>query len=324
MRRTRLLEIAAHAALTALVILACPTRAPADPAPDPKIAHADQLFAEGKALMTSNVLQACDKFDQSLRENPAAIGTLLNVALCDEKLGRVASAFARFTEARDRAKEQNLTEHQRAAEDHLATLAPIVPHVAFTLTQRLPDTTIVIDGRVIELDQLADVSIDPGERVIVVSAPDRLPYRATLVVGPAEHKTIVIPALARSVTVRSSRRRIGQITTIAGVITLGVGIGVGVHANNLYQQQFDNRLCAHTKTGDHCEAEGQRNTDNALSLGNTGTVVGIVGGAVAVAGLVLWLTAPSSSSGAWSERPQLSVVPQLGSSSVGLTALGRF
>jgi len=308
--------------LAALVMLA--RHAHAEPAADPKIAHADQLFAEGKALLQSNLLQACDKFDQSLRENPAAIGTLLNVALCDEKLGRVASAFAKFSEARDRAKEQNLPEHQRAAEDHLATLAPDVPHIAFKLTEALPETTLLVDDRVIAVDQISDVAIDPGERVVVVSAPARLPYRATIVVARAEHKTIEIPALAKSVTVRSSRRLIGKIATAAGVVVLGVGIGVGVHANSLYQQQFDSGMCTHTPTGDHCGVDGQRNTEHALSLGDTGTIVGIVGGAVAVAGLVVWLTAPSSTSPASRERAKLSVVPQLGPSSVGVTALGQF
>lgn len=307
-------------ALAALVIVASSARASAAPSVDPKIARADRLFAEGKALMASNVLQACEKFDQSLRENPAAIGTLLNVALCDEKLGRVASAVAKFSEARDRAKEQNLIDYQRAAEDHIAALESAVPHLTLTLTRPLPDTKILIDDRVIALDHLTDVAIDPGERVLVVSAPARLPYRTTLVVARAERKTVVIPALAKSVTVTSSRRRIGQIGTIAGVIVLGVGIGIGVHANGLYHQQFDNGLCSHTPTGDHCELEGQRNTEHALSLGNVGTVVGIVGGVVAVAGLVVWLTAPSSSR----EHNKVSVVPQLGAGSFGAAALGRF
>lgn len=324
MRSVRLIDLARTArialAALALVLVASTTRASAEPTPDPRTAHADQLFAEGKALMASNLLQACGKFDQSLRENPAAIGTLLNVALCDEKLGRVASAVAKFAEARDRAKEQNLVEHQRAAEEHLAALEPAVPHLALTLTQALPETKILIDDRLIALDQLADVAVDPGERVLVVSAPARLPYRTTLVIARAEHKTIVIPALARSVTVTSSRRRIGQIGTIAGVIVLGVGIGIGVHANGLYQKQFDDQLC--NRMTDQCEPEGQRNIEHALSLGDTGTVVAIAGGVVAVAGLVVWLTAPSSSRAA-SER-KLSVVPRLGAGSLGVTALGRF
>jgi len=40
---------------------------------------------------------------------------LLNVALCDEKLGRFASASAKFAEARDRAKEQGMDVHRKAA-----------------------------------------------------------------------------------------------------------------------------------------------------------------------------------------------------------------
>src|SRR5262249_28132096 len=97
---------------------------------DPRIDKAHQLFAEGRALMASNLTGACDKFVEPLQYTPAAIGTLLNVALCDEKLGKIASALARFTDARDRAKEQNLPEHVRAAEDHIASLTPSVPHLA--------------------------------------------------------------------------------------------------------------------------------------------------------------------------------------------------
>src|SRR5690349_16906011 len=117
-------------ALTA-ALLAAAGRAQADP----RIDRADQLFTEGKALLPSNLIQACSKFEESLQYNPAAIGTLLNVALCDEKLGKLASALARFTEARDHAKEQNLAEHVRAAEDHIATLTPSVPHLAIQLTE---------------------------------------------------------------------------------------------------------------------------------------------------------------------------------------------
>src|SRR5215468_5554712 len=191
-----------------------PQAAPADPQaekPDPKVEKADQLFAEARALRSSNLGEACKKFDESLRYNPAAIGTLLNVALCDEELGRVASAVARFIEARDHAREQGLPKHLRAAENHLAVLVPQVPHLAIRLTQQLPETKVLIDDHVYALAALGDIPIDPGEHVVVVSAPDRLPHRATLVIGPAEHKAIVIPPLLHSVIVTSSRRRIGQI-----------------------------------------------------------------------------------------------------------------
>lgn len=296
---------------------------PAPPAPppepvDPKVARADELFAEGKALMASNLVQACDKFDQSLRENPAALGTLLSVALCDEKLGKVASAVAHFREARDRAQEQGLVEHERAAAAHIATLTPEVPHLTIELAEPLPDASVVLDDRVVPRDQLAAIAVDPGERVIVVSAPQRLPYRTKLVIAASEKTRVVVPALARSIVVTSSRRRIGQITTVAGAAAIATGVGLGIYARHLFHSQYPDH-CTEVDGGDRCDAAGLRDTDRARSFGTVGTVVGLTGVVVAGVGAYLWLRAPSST-----EHPPVALVPALGADQVGVAALGRF
>jgi len=301
-------------ALTAALLAGPASRAHADP----RIDKADQLFAEGKALMSSNLIQACDKFEQSLQYNPAAIGTLLNVALCDEKLGKIATALARFTEARDHAKEQSLPEHLRAAEDHIATLTPTVPHLAIRLTEPLPDTAILVDNRVIPPEALGDITIDPGERTIVVSAPDRLPHRETILITKGEHRDVVIPALARSVTITSSRRRIGQITAITGGAAFGVSIVLGLYAGHLHQQQLDDHHCGPNGSGgESCDPTGQSAATRARTYGNVATAVGIIGLAVAAGGAVLWYTAPRST-------PTVAVVPAVSPGTIGLTALGHF
>lgn len=301
-------------ALTAALLAGPASRAHADP----RIDKADQLFAEGKALMSSNLIQACDKFEQSLQYNPAAIGTLLNVALCDEKLGKIATALARFTEARDHAKEQNLPEHLRAAEDHIATLTPTVPHLAVRLTEQLPNTSVLVDSRVVDADTLGDVLIDPGERTIVVSAPDRLPHRETIIITKGEHRDVVIPALARSVTITSSRRRIGQITTITGGAAVGVSIGLGLYAWRLHQQQLDDHHCAPNGSGgESCDPDGQRAATRAHTLGNVATWVGGLGLLATAGGAVLWYTAPRST-------PTVALVPDISPSGITLTALGHF
>lgn len=285
---------------------------------DPRIDKADQLFAEGKALLSSNLLQACDKFEQSLRFNPAAIGTLLNVALCDEKLGKIASAVEMFTRARDHAKEQNLPDHLRAAEDHLAALAASVPHIAIQLTEPLPDTAVMVDDRVVARDALGDVAIDPGERVIVVSAPGRIAHREKVVIAQSERRTVVVPALARSVTVTSSRRRIGQIATLTGAAAFGTSIGLALYGRHLYQSQLDNHNCGpNGGGGTSCEPPGQSVNARARTYGNVATVVGSLGLAAAAAGTVLWLTAPRST-------PTIAIAPTLGPTSLGLTALAHF
>jgi hypothetical protein len=294
-------------------------------AADPQIDRADQLFAEGKALFASNLIQACAKFDESLHYNPAAIGTLLNVALCDEKLGRIASAVDRFTEARDRAKEQGLTQHVRAAEQHIAALEPDVPHLSIKLSEQLSDTTVLIDDRVIAPDALASIAVDPGERVITVSAPERLPYRTTLIVDKAEHQDVVVPALARSVTITSSRRRIGQITAIIGGAAVGTGIGLGLYARHLYHAQFGHAAPGDGRCNDDlvCERDGLKQTQRARTLANVATIVGVTGIAVAGVGAYLWFRSPRGAPPDAGDR-KLTVVPQLAPDTVGLAALGRF
>jgi hypothetical protein len=338
----RLANLAVAAVLVAAgrPAIADPQTEPADPQaekPDPKgagaagagagaaaaaaVEKADQLFAEGRALLPSNLSEACKKFDESLQYNPAAIGTLLNVALCDEKLGHVASAVAKFIEARDRSREQGLPEHLRAAEDHLAALEPQVPHLAIRLTQQLPETKVLVDDRVYALAALADIAIDPGEHVVVVSAPDRLPHRATLVIAPAEHKAIVIPALARSVTITSSWRRIGQIATITGGAAFGTSIGLAFYGLHVHNQQFSGH-CKHLPNGiDACDTTGQSNNERARTYGNVATVVGGVGLAVAAAGAVVWYLAPRSSQS--SDAPPRVVLDVTGDR-IGIVALGRF
>lgn len=301
-----------------------PQAEPANPPaeqPDPNVDKADQLFTEGRALLSSNLNEACKKFDESLRYNPAAIGTLLNVALCDEKLGRVASAVAKFTEARDRSREQGLPEHLRAAEDHLAVLVPQVPHLAIRLTQQLPETKVLVDDRVYAVAALGDIAIDPGEHVVVVSAPDRLPHRATLVIAPAEHKAIVIPALARAITVTSSRRRIGQIATIAGGVAFGTSIGLALYGLHIHNQQFPEH-CTHFPDGiDRCDDTGQSSNARAQTWGNAATWVGGAGLAVAAAGVVVWYLAPRGSQGS-DAAPRVTL--DVTGDRIGIVALGRF
>jgi tetratricopeptide (TPR) repeat protein len=310
----------AELALAAIVVAASADRAHADP----QIDKAEQLFTEAKALMPSNLLQACGKFEESLRYNPAAIGTLLNVALCDEKLGRIASAVRKFSEARDHAKEQGLPEHLRAAEDHIAALAPSVPHLTINLTEALPDTKVLVDDQLVPRAELGDVAVDPGERVIVVSAPDRVSFRLPLTIAPGQHRAIFVPALSRSVTVTSSRRRIGQLTVAGGAVVLGTGIGFGLYARHLYQQEIDNKNCVRPGGGDPiCSAVGKAGIENARNWGLGGTAVGIAGIAIAGFGAYLWYSAPGSARSDAAD-PKLTVVPEITGDRLGVVALGRF
>ena len=59
--------------------------------------EADHLFDEGRALLAKgNADAACTKFEQSIAKDPRAVGTLLNLALCNERRGKVATALRLF------------------------------------------------------------------------------------------------------------------------------------------------------------------------------------------------------------------------------------
>jgi hypothetical protein len=320
-----------------LAILVSVQRADADDADTVASKKADALFDEGKALFETDLDKACQKFEESLSYNSQAIGTLLNVALCDEKRGRIASAVARFTDARERAKEGGLAAHQKAAEEHIAALTPKIPYVTLKFTEApSADTTIVIDDKVVSPSARENLPIDPGDHTVKVSAPGRLPYQTTFKIAQSAHQDVSIPRLEKSVTVKSSRQTIGKITTVTGVAALTTGIVLGVIANRKYDNQFTTHpdptpeqmingvtppsFCTKLPNQkSQCDAEGFAATKSAITIGNVGTVVGIVGVAAVGVGVYLWLRPPSESG----ER-QISFVPQVGPDGTGVAAVGRF
>lgn len=86
-------------------------------------ASAEALFREGKRLMDAGRYpEACPKLAESYRLDPAT-GALLATALCYERAGRLASAWAAYTEAAARAKQEGSVDREEIARDKAAELA---------------------------------------------------------------------------------------------------------------------------------------------------------------------------------------------------------
>jgi hypothetical protein len=299
--------------ICALLLARAVAAQPAGPNPTDK-AEADRLFEQARDLMTKgDRVEACKLFDLSLRKDPRAVGTMLNVALCREEGGAIATATRIYSEARDRARDQKLAEHADAAERKLALLAPRVPHLKITLPANAPVTTrVIVDDLVLSLDQLGDLTVDPGTRAIVVAAPDKLPYETTIEIKEAEHRVLVVPALqgAKTVIVQTSSRALyGKVGIASGALLVGLSLGLGYYAEHLYWSQFpaasrdgedaiaDGKNC-YTYTDSrlthqrHCNAVGAEHLKNATTLANVSTGVAIVGALAAGVGGYLWWTAP--------------------------------
>lgn len=299
-----------------LVVVGLVRLAQADDAAD-----AERLFAEGQELKEQGKPeQACVKFRLALEKNRNAVGTILNVALCDENAGRIASAHKLFSEAADRAREQNLEEHRKAAEEHKEKLGPHVPRLSITFTEQVRDMRLVVDDQIVDVNDAKDIEIDPGTRTIVVTAPGRVAYKTTITFHPDENGVVTIPKLATPVS--SGRRTVGKVLTFSGVGVVAVGIGVGFYARHKYNSQFDGNP-AHCTMPDAshpvCDPAGYAATQSAKTLGWVGTGVGVAGLVTAGIGAYLWFTSPHTESSA-----HVAVMPDVSPDRAGIVAVGRF
>ncbi|HTR52640.1 MAG TPA: hypothetical protein VMJ10_18120 [Kofleriaceae bacterium] len=276
--------------------------------------QADVLFQQGKTLeKDGKTLEACGKYQQALRLNANAIGIILNVALCDQNAQKYASAYKLFTDARNRAREQNLPEQLKAAEEHLAQVEENVAHLGLGFAEPpTEDTKIVVGDEVVPIGQVGDVLVDEGQVSIEVSRPGRVAYETKVSVAKGEHKAIAIPALALPVTVKSGRHTFGKIVTISGGALVVTGVVLGVIAWHDYNQQFDMGHCMKGL----CDQTGQPAVESAQTLGNVGTAVGIGGLVVASVGAYLWFFGRHDD--------KLAFVPTVNPEQMGLAAVGHF
>jgi hypothetical protein len=310
-----------------------PSLALAQPTPQEKVI-AQTLFDDGRAKMNAgDYAAACPKLAESYRLDPAP-GTLLNLGMCHEAEGRLATAYAELGEALSRAIRDGRSDRQKTAREHLAAITLKLSKLQLRVDPAAPkDLKIEVDG--IVLARAAwDVAVpmDPGEHVVVANATGRLPTQTRvtveadgstkeLVIGdlpidPAAGKhTVVLPPVveppkpppAPAETTPSPLR-------IAGFVALGVG-GASLITGAIFgglaagqwssaESQCPGRVC----TTDEGMATGRR----AGTLADVATITLIVGGVLAAGGLALVLVAPKAKSAAW-------ISPSLGGVVVGGT-----
>lgn len=285
--------------------------------------EAQHLFDEGRDLLAAGkTADACAKFELSIAKDPRAVGTLLNLGLCNERRGKPATALALFQEAYDRASEANLPQHRDAAQEHIALLAPQVPTLAITVAGALPDETVIVDDKAVKLAATgtALLSLDPGPHRIVASARGRLPFDRTVTLAVQQRVALAIPQLdlpqTRTVIERANTRRLyGKIATFSGGGLVVAAGALAAYAYTSYHREFDNLDCRTIGGARLCNAHGHDVTTRARSLATGATVIGAVGAAALAAGLTLWLTAPD-------EHARL--VPTADTTGAGLSLVGRF
>jgi hypothetical protein len=267
-------------------------------------AAADALFNDGRALLKAGkAAEACPKFEESHRYDPSS-STMFKLGECYELLGRTASAYGAFGEAERLARRKS--EGQRAwvaASRRKAVEAKLSKLVVRVSGGDAPGLAVVLDGKPMGQGTWGSaLPMDPGEHVLEATAPGKRAWKGTVVVGPGPAEVeATVPALAPVEAPRpeapveepgwSTQRKVGVGVGATGIAALAVGAGLGIAA--VVKNDASLGECAEADPR-HCNATGFALRNQAGTFADASTVTLSVGAALAAAGVVLFVTAPSA------------------------------
>ncbi len=269
-------------------------------------AVAQSLFDEGVAHMQRGEFEeACRKLDESLRLSPGG-GTALNLAICLEKIGKLASAYVAYNQALSAARRDGRKERITIARDRLAAIHPLLPKLVISVpaASHVPGLAIKLDG--VQLGDAAwgsPVPVDPGPHRLEASGPGRRGWTTTVEVagiGPTEIQIPPLPLAPGGPPAKSdlpaSPLPSGRGATQRKVAYVFAGIGAGFLLEGaITGALFLSRSSAYRSacpTSRGCSAEAIGAYDDSVAFG-TASAVGFIGMMATVgAAIVLYVTAP--------------------------------
>jgi hypothetical protein len=157
-----------------------------------KTDRAEALFREGREAMKRGDLdEACPKFAESQELDPSP-GTLLNLALCEQRKGEGARAWLHFRELVDTLPPGD--ERAAIARARAEALSQRLPRLTVRLAPDVhPETRVWFDNVELSADDI-DVAFltDPGPHRISVRAPGRAERRYDINVGEGKSTSLVV------------------------------------------------------------------------------------------------------------------------------------
>ena len=347
---------------------------------DPAAAQA--LFDQARQLIQQGkVREACPKLLESNRLDPG-IGTQFYLADCYERSGKLASAWATFLDVASIAHASNQLDREKAAAKRAAQLEPRLPKLIVTV----PESSLVpfmevrrtpVDAAAEEKHGLAagsaeglriligaaqwgtPVPVDPGEYVMMISAPGRTPQQKVITLEEGKSSNFQVPALqeenqaakppvAAAVVAQPSPPQpapkpepepepeprketpptTGSHVAVLPLILAGagvVGLGVGtVFALKAKSSNEDSKQDCGTPNINVCGPQGLASRNDALHQGNVATVSFIAGGAFLASAVIVWRVEAGSKKSGAAQRPTLQARATVAPGNAALYLQGNF
>lgn len=289
--------VAPALACASLVLATLPARA--DSGAD--AALAEKAFLDGRALLADGrVAEACEKFAESRRYENAA-GTLLNLAVCYERLGRTASAWAAYRELLPMAQRAGDTAREAHARARIEVLANAWPRLVVRWPTSVKSAaevdgpsrpTLLLDGAAIPPSSgPSELPLDPGKHRLELRRGGVREW-STDIEAPPGNAVIEVPITDN---VQSAQKSPSSSTTRTATLVLGAtglaatlaGALVAVAA----RVQYDDARRDHCGDG-ACDGAGRGGIRDARRLADGASVLTVYGIAATLGAVGIWLALP--------------------------------
>ena len=284
-------------ALLVTAALLAPARALAEPR---DATAASALFQAGRQAMDAkDFASACPKFAESYRLDPA-VGTLLNLANCEEKVGRLADASTHFRSVLEQLPPKD--DRAPIATTHLAAIAPRLAHLTLVVEPDQP-AGIEVTRDDVPLGAAAlgvAIDVNAGDHDVVVTAPGRDAARTHLTLKEGERRELALHAGAaagsstsagsdapRTGSSAGTRRTLGFVIGGVGIAGLGAGAITGILTLGKASTVKDP---AHCTAALRCDPTGVDAARAGQTLAVVSTATLLAGAAAAATGVVLIFT----------------------------------
>jgi hypothetical protein len=271
---------------------------------------AKDLFESARKHMADeDYARAAEELEESLRLFHGK-GTLFNLAVCYEHLGRLASAWSLYVEVADAAAQAGEMEREHVAREAAAAIASHVPHLIVQVADGTPDLVVRRDSAVLGPSTWGvPLPVDPGQTIVKAAAPGRQEWQQPVTLQIGESQTVHVPVLEPApVPERASppqaipvappvagapetaspsaigrQRAFALVVAGAGVVALGVGSYYGLKSLG----EWPSTSCPDGKCSSPDTIDRQR---SSTSDGDVSTWAFVAGGVLAAGAAVLWLT----------------------------------
>ncbi len=278
-----------------------------------KGALAEALFRQGQSLMAEEKFdEACPKFEESQRLE-ALTGTLLNLAVCHEKQGKLATAWNEFNAALVASRRDRRDDRVAYAKEHIDALEPQLSKLTLVLPESNQTKGLEITLDTTQVGRPAwniPLPVDPGKHTLLVRAPGKVDWSSEFEVDPGPgRQSISIPSLEDAPAAQSAppekggqdgvsdqgsgtgrtQRIVALAVGGAGIVGLGVGGAFGLQALVLNGKSNKNGC-----VDDICDDKGTDYRENARAAGRRSNIAFAIGGGLLATGIVLYFTAPKT------------------------------